>query len=553
MTFSVVLFLLKSTIHFVSRAWDIFCLLSVGLHHVCFVFLLTLTYSITQQPGVPYRVASLESTHGTYNATTEYSQPDASYEDHQGMPTNDWYQFTYEESLSSSSSVDGGTPGNSVGGIPSRPIKWTMLSRYQIINAHTENWVIRYLSYEPIDSSQERELWKNYFDLSYKKDCSSGQLSYLLDDDKDSYRMLKGANRLGMFFSSSSGKERMSTSSSPLTEPSQFDIYLASHNKHYPRDSPEYEKRKSIHEMNSNNIKRWNEEHEGKTTFVSNEFMDLNVKEVMSFRGGHIPPPHLELGSKETNGLRKSSSFLSDQPGEAAKPFTTHQVPQDFNPSSLPATFDWREHLPGSVGAIKDQGFCGSCWAFSFVSALESHWFIKHGQTVVLPEQFINDCSWSEGTHGCDGGDSGWAAKQMIERFGGMIPTREAYGGYLSVDGGCYVDILQDMGMMSGNSFNDLASFTSPSNMVQLTDWVVVPARDEIAFKHALYTQGPLSIAVNVVDEAMYYSSGVLDVESCSANDASHLDHAITVLGWGTDMLPNGNLGEHWIVRNSWR
>jgi len=513
---------------------------------------------ISQQPGVPYRVASLESTHGSYNTTTEYSQPDASYEDHQGMPTNDWYQFTYEESLSSSSSVDGDTPGNSKRAIPSRPIKWTMLSRNQIINAHTEDWVIRYLSYEPIDSAEERELWKNYFDLSYKKDCSSNdQLSSLLDKD-GSYRMLKGTNRLGMFFSTSASQhsdaDRTSTSSSPLTNPSQFDIYLAKHNKHYPHGSPEYEKRKSIHEMNSNNIKRWNKEHEGKTTFVSNEFMDLNVKEVMSFRGGHIPPPNPELGSKMTNSLRKSSNnLLLDQPDEAAEPFTTHQVPQDFNPSSLPATFDWREHLPGSVGAIKDQGFCGSCWAFSFVSAVESHWFIKHGQTVVLPEQFINDCSWSEGTHGCDGGDSGFAAKQMISRFGGMIPTREAYGGYLSVDGGCYVDILQDMGMMSGISFNDIASASSPPNVVQLTDWVLVPSRDEIAFKHALYTQGPLSIAVNVVDEAMYYSSGVLDVESCSANDASHLDHAITVIGWGTDVLTDGSIGEHWIVRNSWR
>ena len=206
------------------------------------------------QPGVPYRVASLESTHGTYNATKEYVQPDASYEDHQGMPTNDWYQFTYEESLSSASSVDGDTPGNSKGGIPSRPIKWTMLSRNQIINAHTEDWVIRYLSYEPIDSDEASELWKNYFDLSYKKDCS--QLSSLLDDDdKDgSHRMLKGANRLGMFFSSSASQhsdaESISSPTSLLTKPSQFDIYLASHNKHYAHGSPEYQKRKMIHEMN---------------------------------------------------------------------------------------------------------------------------------------------------------------------------------------------------------------------------------------------------------------------------------------------------------------
>ncbi len=121
----------------------------------------------------------------------------------------------------------------------------------------------------------------------------------------------------------------------------------------------------------------------------------------------------------------------------------------------------------------------------------------------------------------------------------------------MSVDGGCYVNVLQDVGMM-GSNFNEQPSNESPPTTVQITDWVVLPSRDDIATKHALYTKGPLAIALNVVDEAMYYSNGVLDVESCTKNGVYDLDHAINVVGWGVDDLPDGTQAEHWIVRNSW-
>ena len=61
---------------------------------------------------------------------------------------------------------------------------------------------------------------------------------------------------------------------------------------------------------------------------------------------------------------------------------------------------------------------------------MESHWFINHGgQHVDLPEQFVNDCAWSENVHACDGGESAIAAKVIIDNFKGRIPTRDAYGG----------------------------------------------------------------------------------------------------------------------------
>lgn len=365
-------------------------------------------------------------------------------------------------------------------------------------------------------------------------------------------------NRLGMFFSESGIESHIPSTSDGANAPSHFDTFLARHNRQYPH-LQEYMQRKAVHDGNVRNVKKWNREHAGKTKFVPNEYMDMEVKEFMSFRGGHIPRGAkkagrgIKLGQSDEakrGNLRQKPLLGDDGDGDGDEyKFPQHEVPKYFDPSTLPKEFDWRDHLPGSVGPIKDQGFCGSCWAFSFISAMESHWFITHGgQHVDLPEQFVNDCAWSENVHACDGGESAIAAKVIIDNFKGKIPTRDAYGGYLSVDGGCYVDILQDMGMMDDNELMSKPS----SSTVQLTDWVLLPERDDIATKHALYTKGPVAIAMNIVEEAIYYSSGVLDVESCSKHGVENLDHAINVVGWGVDTLPDGTEAEHWIVRNSW-
>jgi hypothetical protein len=79
---------------------------------------------------------------------------------------------------------------------------------------------------------------------------------------------------------------------------------------------------------------------------------------------------------------------------------------------------------------VKDQGFCGSCWAFSFASSLESTWFVATGQSVDIPEQFVIDCAWDQGSHACDGGNFDSAAHTIVDRFRGLVPTRE-FGGLL--------------------------------------------------------------------------------------------------------------------------
>jgi len=235
------------------------------------------------------------------------------------------------------------------------------------------------------------------------------------------------------------------------------------------------------------------------------------------------------MGRRFQGGKRKGSSLLR-RTQEHQQYVGVHALTK----KPLPKDFDWRTAKPGVVGPVKDQAMCGSCWTYGAIGPVESIKAIQTGELVTLPEQFILDCAWTNGTgasagnFGCDGGDSDIGLLEIVRKFGGIIPTATAYGSYLATNGYC----------------KDIRSMEVGA---KVSGWKDIPKGDAHALMDALVANGPISVGIMVPDEMLYFDSGVLDVTSCKC-DESQIDHAVEVVGYGVDESGKG----YFTVRNSW-
>lgn len=187
--------------------------------------------------------------------------------------------------------------------------------------------------------------------------------------------------------------------------------------------------------------------------------------------------------------------------------------------STLPKHVDWRKK--GFVTEVKDQGDCGSCWAFSSTGALEGQVKAKYGHLVSLSEQNLIDCSKKQGNDGCDGGYMESAFQYVIDNHG--IDTEEAYR-YTGLDGHC--------------------KFKRSGVGANCTHYYKIKRGSELDLQSAVANIGPISVAIYVTDNFFHYKSGIFNDTLCWP---FILDHAVLVVGYGSQ---NGT--DYWIVKNSW-
>jgi C1A family cysteine protease len=181
----------------------------------------------------------------------------------------------------------------------------------------------------------------------------------------------------------------------------------------------------------------------------------------------------------------------------------------------LPKNLDWREQH--AVSGIRDQGQCGSCWAFAMTQALESHVMIerKSSADVSLSEQVLLSCS---GVGTCE---EGGTLNADFLRTTGLPPAKDFP--YKAENGDCK---------------NAAAGWREHAYKIKA--WNKVEA-DLVALKAALSEYGPLPTSFQVMDDFKYYKSGVYSF----TQGKSLGGHAVLLVGYDDD-------GQYFIVKNSW-
>lgn len=199
------------------------------------------------------------------------------------------------------------------------------------------------------------------------------------------------------------------------------------------------------------------------------------------------------------------------------------RAPAFLDESASADTVNWL--TAGAVTPVKNQGGCGSCWAFSTTGSLEGAHFIATGELLSFSEEQLVACDTAV-NQGCNGGDQDEAYKYY--EAGNKAELESVYpyvSGYQQTKPCAY----------------DAASATA----VTVSDYTYVTPSTVSQMKAAV-TQQPTAVAIQAnMPCFQFYTAGVLDNTRCGTN----LDHAVLAVGYGTD--EKSGL-DYWLVKNSW-
>lgn len=243
------------------------------------------------------------------------------------------------------------------------------------------------------------------------------------------------------------------------------------------------------------------EEHNAKyEAGLSTYYLEMNQYADM------LPEEVTQLGYNTTGEMKQEPSFTFLPPANV----------------EIAESIDWRES--GAVTPVKNQGSCGSCWAFSSTGAIEGQLFRKTGKLVSLSEQQLVDCSEDYDNAGCGGGLMDNSFRYLEEAAG--LESEDSYP-------------YQGRNMRCRYNKNKVVPGT------KVKAYTDIKRYDDEGLKAAVATVGPISIAVSAGNtHFLQYGGGVFNGDTCNPGS---LDHGILLVGYGSE---NGQ--DYWLVKNSW-
>ena len=184
-----------------------------------------------------------------------------------------------------------------------------------------------------------------------------------------------------------------------------------------------------------------------------------------------------------------------------------------------PTEINWVTKDGGKVTGVKNQGECGSCWAFAVNAAIESLYLIEKGEKLDLSEQELVDCAPDMN---CDGGWNDVTFKYIVENG---ITTESKYP-YLEVEGNCQ-DITEDR--------------------IEISEYKNIASMDMKGFLEVLSKQ-PIAVALQVENDFLDYKSGIIDAdEQCGVTRS--VNHAVLAVGY---FISSDFKNNYILFKNQW-
>jgi len=273
----------------------------------------------------------------------------------------------------------------------------------------------------------------------------------------------------------------------------EFRAWMAEHHRTYT--GARFHKAFLAYKVNTARIARQNAAARAAgfdTTFAHNKFSDLTPA---------------EFKAKYLSGYKPQSFDVEGAQGV---------VIDTSKAGDIPNTWSWVTQ--GKTTAVKDQGQCGSCWAFSATEGVESAWMMANNTAVVLSPQQVVSCD--DVDQGCNGGD---------------LPTAFAY---IKSKG---QEDNSDYPYTSGGGNTGVCKYKAADVKAHISGFqyaVNDGRKNDTILAVASYANGPLSICVDA-ETWQNYNGGIL-----SRNCGTSLDHCVQLVGWGVQ-----GSTEYWIVR----
>jgi len=218
--------------------------------------------------------------------------------------------------------------------------------------------------------------------------------------------------------------------------------------------------------------------------------------------------------------------------------------------TSLPSYINWAEK--GVVTPVKNQGQCGSCWAFSAAEQIESQWALSGQALWEFSPQQVASCTTN--AYGCGGGYTEYAFDYIASTVGLGSAWFAPYVQSM------YVECL-DASCTESCSAIDVDALNNPTDAYLSGPYASIsgyeyatppclqgkcPSQNTGLLAEYVANNGPASICVNAANWD-YYVGGVMTGAACGGNAAYDIDHCVQLVGYN-----NKAKSPYWIVRNSW-